>query len=104
MTNCLYCGEADPGEEHLCDQLRRLREMPDESSTLLSYHGINKVVGILFTGVDTVDKLEDLIDDLFQMTVTTGCGKKHTYTPCGFPREDRKCDCGKDNCWVVKYE
>ncbi len=64
----------------------------------------DKLVGVLFAGVEG-HKKEELISQLFVMKITTGCcGKEYVYNFKNFPREDLKCLCGQDKCWVVKYE
>ena len=64
----------------------------------------DKMVGVLFSGVKDDDR-EDLVAGLFTMKIQVGCcGKEYTYNFRTFPREDLKCDCGKKDRWVVKYE
>ena len=65
---------------------------------------IDKMVGVLFSGLKGQDR-EDLVAGLFTMKIQVGCcGKEYTYNFKNFPREDLKCDCGKKDRWVVKYE
>lgn len=64
-------------------------------------------IGVLFVLGDSDDPeetREEAIGGLFQMVITTACGRSYPFMFLDFPRENLKCECGKEGCWVVKYE
>ena len=88
-----------------------LRSNGDKNKVSIDIKGakVDQMVGVLFSGVKggagpTPEK-DELISKLFTMKILVGCcGKEYTYNFTTFPREDKKCDCGKKGRWVVKYE
>jgi hypothetical protein len=79
---------------------------PNKVKIAVKDAAVNMMCGVLFSGVKEGEPQKDeLISKLFTMKIITGCcGKEYTYNLTTFPRENVKCDCGKKNCWVVKYE